>query len=144
MDITKLRILLTVLFFSIILNGCEKEEDDGRSCKVHKRIVAQFGYTGIWVYDDQGRVIKDSVPGSPSATWVINYIGNVISASCYDDFVIHVNDNGYPVQSFAHFEYKAVYNSDGTLQKIRCEENASSTSILDSVVYSDGNIVSYR
>lgn len=144
--------LLAITLVGTWITGCKKEEDNSNSntnCKPTKYIFSSGGgasTSGFWTYDNQGRVTKDSIPSDPNASSLFNYVGNSVNASdgYFHNVNIQLNGSGFPIESHGYLQFNATYNTDGTLQKIRGEYSSSETYILDNVVYTAGNITSYR
>lgn len=122
----------------MIFAGCKKDSNNTNACKVTKYIKnnGSGNVSGYYVYDNSGRVVKDS-----STTGMISYsyIGNTINSSRGD--LIQINGSGFPtsVKEYNSGTITFTYNSDGTLSKI---EDPGNYSYIDSIQYLNGNIVS--
>jgi hypothetical protein len=113
--------------------------------------------TQLWFYDEQGRLIEDSISSSRDinilrSTEYYSYTNDTIIGVSADGSKIFfkTSKDGLPVQIVTNYfmnagktcSRNASYNGDGTLQKIIIEESERNE-VIDSIVYSGGNIVSY-
>lgn len=119
-------------------------------------------FTRFWIYDDAGRLILDSVnePDIPwaSPVYTEHYSYNndsVIGQGRYTGrMVIETNADNLPVSCNLPngARYKALYRPDGKLEKVLIARGGLNEkgqpdveySAVDSIVYFQGNIISYQ
>jgi hypothetical protein len=119
--------------------------------------------TEFWAYDSLGRLIVDSINEpdkiwAPVSTEYFHYSGDSIFGNGehnfpgIDSIIIKITKEGFPVMTSISPNHGGdyfvpYYNADGTINMVKSTRQNGSAVVyttIDSIVYSDGDIVSYH
>jgi len=123
----------------------------------HKR-----SFTRFWLYDEQGRLVLDSV-NAPDTLWAApiytehySYAGDTITGRgrYTGTMALKTTADNLPLICILpdSAKYRALYNSDGKLEKVIIARGGVNErgkheveySAIDSIIYFQGNIISYQ
>ena len=163
-------LILCIFLASVIKAGSLKDKSKKEQCRPIEYTLSSMPDVGNdykvvyrWLYDDQGRLIGDSVYSLSSQAQSPPAVGEYFSYQ--GDSVFHLTNTGdtaitiltakgLPASELLPYglQYKTYYYPNGELKKMeqtrpsinKRGELDSETTTCDSIIYVDGNIVRYR